>query len=831
MGDILGGGKKDKAAEQAMKHQEEQMERLKNLSLPELKEYMLENPELVGLLDAETIEATGLKDIQLDPSLKQNQMDALQGLKDRSEQGLTAQDKYAMETMLGDVSANERSQRASIEDQMTRQGMDASGFAERTKREAVQSGANNARAKAMQMAAQGQQNRMSALQALGSQSGQMEQAEYGRKANAASAQDAISRANAMNRQNVSGQNLAARQAIENQRAGTANQQSAMTNNLAQQRYNNEVTQVTGMGNVANNMSGIAANAQDGPSGLMSTISGAAQGYISSGGNPWGAAAGGAAGYASSREDGGIIKRESMPIQDQQRAQQQEYRDAESKQHESFKKKYMKRIQDEVMGSADKPKTPEMPQGKADGGLIHAENGTVARTPEEEAVLQQLKKRDSLNRHTADFDAANSGNPVDSPSGIDTTRVNERDFNSIVNKEPMTSEAVPEESGMDKEDMMGGMGALAKMLNQKQPEKKAIDLGEFSMGQPENIMAPMQQQQFANPFGQAEQAKFANGGLQGNKQDNAIALGGRNLEDMAKQQASPQPAMSRRDIKPQPATAGIVKPQQSPMPAPMPKQQPMRQPRPDLLGNFLGGPGSGQTIKHSGNRPMPNPEQGAFNREVGRVTDMRARLPEQGAFNREIGRATGGSPDLRRRAEIEPAVSREDLLQRLMGGGNHTMGPGSMRDRFGADRPELIKHGGAGSGILGRGLKDLIGSKDKSPRNAKKFNSLLGMAGAAFEDGGTPTYASDGMGAVIDSGEESFAGDRVDAKVNDGEMVVNLPQQQRLMDLIRGEISVDELGTDDIVEGVPRELRDEMHEESDGTDNVEAIQALLAMLEK
>jgi len=109
---------------------------------------------------------------------------------------------------------------------------------------------------------------------------------------------------------------------------------------------------------------------------------------------------------------------------------------------------------------------------------------------------------------------------------------------------------------------------------------------------------------------------------------------------------------------------------------------------------------------------------------------------------------------------------------------------------------------------------------------------------AIMKGGVPTvepgteYMSDGSGDIIDSGAESFAGDRVDAKVNDGEAVINVPQQQRLMDLIRGKISVDELGNDDIIEGVPREYRDDLHEkiedESDDS-QMEGIRALLEML--
>ena len=116
--------------------------------------------------------------------------------------------------------------------------------------------------------------------------------------------------------------------------------------------------------------------------------------------------------------------------------------------------------------------------------------------------------------------------------------------------------------------------------------------------------------------------------------------------------------------------------------------------------------------------------------------------------------------------------------------------------------------------------EILGSKEEVTREPKRA-----------EDGAM--YASDGSGDIIDSGMESYADDRVDAKVNDGEAIINVPQQQRLMDLIRGKISVDELGTDDIIEGVPRESRDEMHkeieEDASGSKEELGMKKLLEML--
>jgi len=575
----------------AMKQQKAQMKRLDNVSLPELEEYMLQNPELVGLLDAEELDDSALEEISLDSGLRENQMKALQALSQQADEGLTSQDKYAMEQLLGDVSAQERSQLAGIESEMARRGMESSGAAERAKREALQSGSNNARDKAMQMAAQGQQNRMAALQALGQQSGQMESQDFNRQSQVASAKDAISRANAANRQQVSGQNLAATQAIENQRANIANQQSAMGNQLSQQNFSNQMSKASGQGQVASNMSNIAGNAPQRPGALQAGLSGAATGAAASGGNPWGAAVGAGLGILSA-EDGGIARKS---------------KEREDRDHERFKKEYMRRVREELA-----------PQSKAaeevTGGRIHAADGAMIPKYEFGGIVDSN-------------DLSNSGNYTFDQPDIQT----EAEMNSMkipsLQKPEMLQESVPRDvvaetvnntqlapqeklstdagSGMNKEDMVKGLGALSKMLGGEEQQKRGTIKTSYQEVAPQNLMSGYEPQQFANPF-RAEDGNVAN--------------------------------------------------------------------------------------------------------------------YECGGVHKEA------------------------------------------------------------------------------------------------------KYASDGMGDIIDSGMDSYAGDRVDAKVNDGEAILNIPQQQRFMDLVRGKISVDELGDDDIIEGVPKDYRDSLHDKIEGGEENESSRA-------
>lgn len=670
------GGKSADPNKAAMKAQKEQMKRLDSLEIPDLQEYILQNPQLAGLLDAENIEDSELGNLQVDSTLRDNQLQALESLKERSQEGLTASDKYEMEQMLGGVSAQQKSNQAGIESEMARRGMDSSGAALMSKLQNKQSGANNARDKAMQMAAQAQQNKMGALQALGQQSGQMQQQDYNRKANAATAQDAIARSNAMNKQNVSSQNLAARQGIENQRANTANQQSQVKNQLSQQNFENQMSKATGQGSVANSMSSIAGSAAEKPGAIQSALGGASTGASlgATVGGPagagYGAAIGAGAGVLSSMfEDGGIANKENLPIQYQQQANMNEYKANETKQHESFKKKYMKRIQDEVMASSEKPKTPVKPDGKTGhgGNNVAANGGVMQRNFADPAT--------PVNRFAYD---PNRGSKIginnDSIGGDVNSIQDVKDVleNSVSNEEVQKIEThnnietkPAEESGLDGDKLAKGLGALSKLLGDGKTNRPKLNVGSFQMDKPENIMAPVGPTNYTNPFGQ-QMAQLEDGGL----------------------------------------LASVTDPSEL---------------RPENGTDFA------------------SPEDRKSAMYAALLAEMSNMNPEQ-------------NPPLR--------------------------------------RPEMA-------------------------------------------DGGS--YYSDGGGDIIDSGEESYAGDRVDAKVNDGEIIINAPQQQRLMDFLRGKISVDELGTDDIVEGVPREYRDELHEELDeeveGSDKVEGIQALLDMLGK
>jgi len=274
---LTDSGAVDEAMGQAQGLTRKQMERLDAIDLPDIEKMKLalQSPELVGLLEAEGIDPSELENITEDSGLRQNQLDALNMLREQADQGLTAGDKYQMEQMLGDVAANERASQKQIENQMAQRGMESSGAALMAKQANKQSSANAAREKAMQMAAQAQQNKMGALAQLGQQSGNMAAQDFNRQSQVASAKDAISRANAMNRQNVNAQNLAARQNIANQQSNIANQQQTYNKGLNQQQFQNEMSKAGAQNvasqNLANQFSQIGQSKAAADSNTMGTL--------------------------------------------------------------------------------------------------------------------------------------------------------------------------------------------------------------------------------------------------------------------------------------------------------------------------------------------------------------------------------------------------------------------------------------------------------------------------------------------------------------------------------------------------------------------------------
>ena len=83
-------------------------------------------------------------------------------------------------------------------------------------------------------------------------------------------------------------------------------------------------------------------------------------------------------------------------------------------------------------------------------------------------------------------------------------------------------------------------------------------------------------------------------------------------------------------------------------------------------------------------------------------------------------------------------------------------------------------------FIGHPRSDLAYFKDQ-PQNS--IEASVSAEGAYYNDGGM-AYEDGGEGTIINSGMESYSGDYLEDRINDGEMVLNLKQQEHLNDLLQ-----------------------------------------------
>lgn len=215
-----------------------------DISLPELKEI---NPELYQEVvrlnpEMETASSLGpsaMEGISTDPAMKQAQMDALRKLQGigSGEESLT--DLSRRSQAESEINRNLKGNSDAIMQNLATRGMSGGGNELVSRQLNAQSGANRQADTDLQIRAQAEQRALQALMQSGQMAGDMEQQDYARKANVAQNQDAISRFNTQNQQQVQSRNVATKNNAQQMNAqntqNVANQNVATRNNA--QMYN------------------------------------------------------------------------------------------------------------------------------------------------------------------------------------------------------------------------------------------------------------------------------------------------------------------------------------------------------------------------------------------------------------------------------------------------------------------------------------------------------------------------------------------------------------------------------------------------------------------
>lgn len=253
--------------DKSQSYYDEMLKQAQSIPLPILKEQYPElykqvvsmNPELET---AVTLGPSATEGISLDPKYKQAQMSALSKLMDiTSNNGQDAQSKADNARLENQVNSNLQGNTQAIQQNMAARGM-SGGMSEMVNKQlAAQQSANRQAQMGLDINAQAQQRALQALMNQSNVANQMSNTDFNQANIKAQAQDAISRFNTQNLQNVSSNNVAIKnnaqqtnnnnmQNIANKNVDLNNQAQQYNSSLAQQQFENELRK-KGMINTAN----------------------------------------------------------------------------------------------------------------------------------------------------------------------------------------------------------------------------------------------------------------------------------------------------------------------------------------------------------------------------------------------------------------------------------------------------------------------------------------------------------------------------------------------------------------------------------------------------
>lgn len=247
-------------ADSALQAKENALEKILGTNAPNIAEQTITpnlesvagtyNPNMEGTV---SLGPSSMAGITTDPRLAQAQMSALQSLQQQGQGGLTATDRMNLMNINNQTEGNANASSNAIMQNMAARGMGGGGAELAARLMASQGAANRDAQTGMNVAAQSQQNALNALAQAGSLGGQIQAQQFGEKAQQAQAQDAISKFNAANQQQVIGTNtnaanqgaltnLSNAQNVANQNTALQNQAQAANKKLYQTQFQNQMDQ-------------------------------------------------------------------------------------------------------------------------------------------------------------------------------------------------------------------------------------------------------------------------------------------------------------------------------------------------------------------------------------------------------------------------------------------------------------------------------------------------------------------------------------------------------------------------------------------------------------
>jgi hypothetical protein len=170
--------------------------------IPEVELQKYSTPEALAYLGnftPEELQATGLPTGVINQAMRTKQLQALGGVEELSQTGLSAIDRAALSEIQNEIAMQERGQRESILQNMAQRGLSGSGQELAAQLQSSQAASQLASQQGLQQAAQAQRARVDALSNLSNMATGIESTDFQRQAQKSQAQDVINQFNTQNR--------------------------------------------------------------------------------------------------------------------------------------------------------------------------------------------------------------------------------------------------------------------------------------------------------------------------------------------------------------------------------------------------------------------------------------------------------------------------------------------------------------------------------------------------------------------------------------------------------------------------------------------------------
>lgn len=249
VGNLLGSLFGGRARGQANRLNQQALEQITGLSLPTVEEQEIALQQLAQqgqltpeMLETITLGESKMTDISTDPRLRSAQMDALNALAQRGQEGLSQVEMAELNKVRNDVARDAQARNATVLQNMAQRGMAGSGAELAAQLAGNQAAAQRQSEEGDRLAAMATQRALEATMNSGNLAGQMQGRDFEQQSAIARARDEIARFNAANAQNVAQTNVGTRNLAQERNLSEAQRIADANVQLAnqQQIYNKEL---------------------------------------------------------------------------------------------------------------------------------------------------------------------------------------------------------------------------------------------------------------------------------------------------------------------------------------------------------------------------------------------------------------------------------------------------------------------------------------------------------------------------------------------------------------------------------------------------------------